>query len=329
MAKTRRIVDALQWLAARRVIAMNSPPVSRRRFVGTALAVVAGAPYLARGAARGGFEVGLVADAQYADVAAKGTRFYRQSLAKLAAAVDHFNGRDLDFCVHLGDLIDREWRSFDEILQPLAQSRQHWHQLLGNHDFEVLDALKPRVPERLGMAQRFTSFGHGGFHFVVLDTNDVSTYAHAAGSPEHAAASRELARLLAAKVRQAKPWNGGLGAAQLAWFDGECVAARVAGRKVIVLAHHPVFPEQEHNLWNAAAVLAVIDRHPHVVAWLNGHNHAGAYAERNGVPYLTMRGMIETADTNAFATAQFLADRIVLTGHGREPSREMVFRRAP
>jgi len=62
------------------------------------------------------------------------------------------------------------------------------------------------------------------------------------------------------------------------------------------------------------------------VAWFNGHNHAGAFGERHGVPFLTLHGMVETADTTAFATAQVLADRIVLTGHGREPSREMVFR---
>jgi hypothetical protein len=93
-----------------------------------------------------------------------------------------------------------------------------------------------------------------------------------------------------------------------------------------VLAHHPVFPEGPHDLWNAPEVLALIDRHPHVVAWLNGHNHAGAYGERKGVPYLTMHGMVETAASSAFATARVLADRIVLTGHGREPSREMKFR---
>lgn len=305
---------------------MSAARTSRRAFVRTALTAVVGAPFIARGAMRAGFEIGLATDAQYADVEAKGTRFYRQSIAKLGAAVEHFNGRDLAFCAHLGDLIDREWRSFEEISKPLASSRHRWHQLLGNHDFDVANELKSGVPQRLGMAWRYGAFDHGGFRFVVLDTNDVSTYAHAAGSPEQAAAAKELARLQAAKIRQAKPWNGALGAGQLAWFERECAAARTAGRKVIVLAHHPVFPDNDHNAWNSAAVLEVLDRHSHVVAWLNGHNHAGAYGERHGVPFLTMRGMVETADTNAFATARILGDRIVLTGHGREPSREMKFR---
>jgi 3',5'-cyclic AMP phosphodiesterase CpdA len=304
---------------------MKTPPVSRRTFLHATLGAAA-APWLARAATDSGFEIGLAADAQYADIPDKGTRFYRASLAKLDAAVAHFQGRDLAFCVHLGDLIDREWNNFDAIAARLQPSRYRWHQLLGNHDFEVLDAKKAAVPARLGMRWRYGSFDHGAFRFAVLDTNDVSTYAHAAGTPEQAAAAQELARRQAAKVRQAKPWNGGLGAKQLAWFEDLCAVAKREGRRVIVLAHHPVFPANDHNLWNAADVLAVLDRHPHVVAWLNGHNHAGAFGDYHGVPCVTLHGMVETAATNAFATARVLPDRLVITGHGREPSRELKFR---
>jgi hypothetical protein len=302
------------------------PRMTRRTFLEATVGAIAAAPTIARGAEAEGFTIGLVADAQYADIEPKGTRHYRKGLTRLAEAVEHFNGCDLAFCVHLGDLIDRDWKSFDDMMRPLAQSRPRWHQLLGNHDFEVLDEQKPRVAERLGMPWRFGTFDHGAFRFVVLDTNDVSTYAHAVGTRQRTEAEKELARLEAAKMRQAKPWNGALSAAQLSWFDRACGEAREAKKRVIVLAHHPVFPENEHNLWNAADVLAVIDRHPHIVTWLNGHNHAGNFGERNGVPYVTMHGMVETATTTAFATAKILPDRLVLTGHGREPSRELVFR---
>ncbi|MDZ4289209.1 MAG: hypothetical protein U0984_14685, partial [Prosthecobacter sp.] len=79
-------------------------------------------------------------------------------------------------------------------------------------------------------------------------------------------------------------------------------------------------------LWNNEDVLKLISKHRHVVAWINGHNHAGAFAEIEGVPFITMHGMVETADTNAYATAEVHADRLIITGHGREPSRELVFR---
>lgn len=300
--------------------------MKRRGFLRNMIGAAAVAPFVGRGAERDGFEIGLVADAQYADVEPKGTRYYRASLARLGEAVEHFNGRQIAFCVHLGDLIDREWKSFEEITKPLAGARQTWHQLLGNHDFEVLDEKKAKVPERLGMAWKHGHFDHGGFRFVVLDTNDVSVYAHAAGTKERDEAEKELARLLAAKVPQAKPWNGAIGARQMAWLERTLAEAREKQLRVIMLAHHPVYPANPHNLWNADEVLAVIDRHPHVVAWLNGHNHVGNYGERNGVPFLNLKGMVETKDTTAFATARVLADRIVLTGHGREVGREMRFR---
>jgi 3',5'-cyclic AMP phosphodiesterase CpdA len=300
--------------------------MTRRHFLGTTLAALAQPALRTHGATTDSFEIGLVADAQYADVPPKGTRFYRESVARLGVAVDHFNGRNLAFCAHLGDLIDRSWDSFDAIERPLATSRHPWHQVLGNHDFDVLESYKPQVPVRLRVPQRYRFFEYRDFVFVILDTNDVSTYAHAAGSPEQIAAQAELTRLQAAGAPQAKPWNGGIGPAQLAWLDQCCREARTAGRKVIIFAHHPVFPAGGHTIWNAPEVLALLSRHRNVVAWLNGHNHAGAFATHEGVPFLTLRGMVETANTSAFATAQLLPDRMLITGHGREPSREMIFR---
>jgi hypothetical protein len=134
---------------------INQRLVSGRTFLKSTLSTAA-APYVARGATRAGFTIGLVADAQYADFDDKGTRFYRKSIAKLGEAVEHFNGCDLAFCAHLGDFIDREWKSFEEIMWPLARSRQRWHHVLGNHDFDVLEELKQKVPDRLAMPQRYS-----------------------------------------------------------------------------------------------------------------------------------------------------------------------------
>jgi 3',5'-cyclic AMP phosphodiesterase CpdA len=179
----------------------------------------------------------------------------------------------------------------------------------------------------MGLTTRYYAVDHDAFRFVALDSNDVSTYAHPAGTPEQAAGEKELARLQAANLTQAKPWNGGIGSAQLAWLDRTCANAHAEGKKVILFAHHPVAPDDSHLIWNASDVLSLIDRHRNVVAWFNGHNHAGAFEIRGGVPFVTLQGMVETADTTSWATARLFADRIVLTGHGREPSRELVFRR--
>ncbi len=50
--------------------------------------------------------VGLVTDLHYADKPSKGSRYYRQSLDKLATAAAELKQRRPDFIVELGDLVD-------------------------------------------------------------------------------------------------------------------------------------------------------------------------------------------------------------------------------
>lgn len=303
--------------------------IPRRRFlVTTALATAAHGvgPAWVRAADRPALSFGVVADPQYADVAPAGTRHYRQSVAKLTEAVAHFNERDLAFAVNLGDLIDRDWASFAAILEPLLRSRHVFHHVLGNHDFDVADADKARVPARLGRPGRYGVFEFGAWSFVVLDTNDVSLYAHSENTPAHTEARADYKRFAATGAPNAQTWNGAVGERQLEWFEATCRAAAQADRRVIVMAHHPVHPEDAHNVWNFRQLHAVLSRYRNVVAWLNGHNHAGAFDVFDGVPCLTFRGMVETERTNAYAVVHLYPDRMEVVGHGREPSRTLPFR---
>lgn len=302
------------------------PSLPRRRFLRQLALGVAVAPFVGCASRSGGLEVGVIADPQYADIPDRGTRAYRASVAKLGAAVGHFNSRPLEFCVNLGDTIDREWRSYDAILAPLAGSRHRWEHVLGNHDFALLDGEKTQVDARLGIAARHRFFDRPGFRFVVLDTGAVSTYASLAGTEARREAVAELARVKARKLPQAQDWNGAVGPKQLAWFEAVAADASRRGLKVVVFAHHPVAPVGSYDAWDATEVLAALGRHRNVVAWFNGHHHAGGFAQVEGLPCVTFHGMVETPDRNAFATARFLADRVILEGHGREPSRELVFR---
>lgn len=58
---------------------------------------------------------GLIADPQYADAEPSEThpRFYRNSLCKLSKAITELNDHHLEFVVTLGDLVDRDWASFE------------------------------------------------------------------------------------------------------------------------------------------------------------------------------------------------------------------------
>ena len=94
----------------------------------------------------------------------------------------------------------------------------------------------------------------------------------------------------------------------------------------ILMAHFPVFPENVHNLWNASEVIALIEEYPCVKAYINGHNHTGNYGEKNGVHYVTFKGMVDTAD-NSYATVEVTPQDLRITGFGREENRTLAIRK--
>jgi manganese-dependent ADP-ribose/CDP-alcohol diphosphatase len=131
------------------------------------------------------FSIGAVADSQYADEPDAPPRLYHTQPGKLAAAVADMNGHDLAFVVHLGDFIDRDWRSFDTVVPITDRARAPWRFVLGNHDFAVDDAHKPQVAARLHMPGRYYRFVRHGWMFIATDGNDLSSYGWPAGSLEH------------------------------------------------------------------------------------------------------------------------------------------------
>jgi manganese-dependent ADP-ribose/CDP-alcohol diphosphatase len=308
---------------------MGTRRVNRREFIGIGGAATAALALNPRAALAGGgqegFTFGLVADAQYCDFPDRGTRHYRASLGKLAEAARTFNANDLSFTVQVGDIVDRAEASFEQILPVYEGVRRPKHHVLGNHDFPIP---ADQVVDRLGMPARHYHFRKDGWRFVVLDTNDVSLYANPAGSEKHALAGRMLEELRQRGAVNAQTWNGAVGDEQLTWLRHVLAGAAHRGEKVIVLSHMPVYPVNVHNVWNDAAVAAVLEAPGNVVAYFNGHNHYGNYGHRNGVHYVNFHGMVEL-DTNAYSLVRVLPDRLEIEGYGREPDRVLAFEATP
>lgn len=300
--------------------------LSRRTVLAGSAALLAG-PARAQGAP---LRFGVIADPQYADVApnlAMG-RYYANSLDKLAAAIETLNAQDLRFVVTLGDVIDRNFSSYERILPVYGKLRHENRFLLGNHDFEVGAEHLGHVVGRLGMPGPYYDFAVQGVRFVVLDGNDVSLFAPPQGDPRWQLAQERLEKAKAAGLPNAKPWNGSLGDAQVAWLERTLQAAQGAGERVVVLNHYPVLPDNPHNLWDSGAVVALLARSPNVVAYFNGHNHAGNYGEAHGIHFVNFCGMVDTPDTSAFAVVEISGDRLEIRGYGREPSRALPLRTA-
>lgn len=302
--------------------------MKRRTFL-RAAAAAGSLPRLARGAGEGAqplLRFGLVADAQYADAEAEGERHYRSTPEKLKRAIEALQREKLAFTMHLGDFIDRDFKSFDVMLPLLAELGHPVHHLLGNHDYSVADSEKAGVVSTLGMPHDYYGFRSHGVRFLMTDTNDLSVYRQPGDSPRTTEANGILEGLKAAKEPGAAKWNGGISSTQLAWLDRELAAADAAEERVFVCGHHPLLPADIHQAWNHAEVVAVLEKHPSVIAWFNGHNHAGGFAERDGLPYVTFRSMLHQRENTAYSVVEVYPDRVAIRGFGREVSRELRMR---
>jgi 3',5'-cyclic AMP phosphodiesterase CpdA len=284
------------------------------------------------------FSFGLVADCQYADIDDVRTdgmdRRYRSAPARLAEAVAQFNRHDLAFVLHLGDLIDQDLANMPIPRKVLAGLRAPVHHVLGNHDFA--GALPGQVNARqdvlgaLGLDRPYYRFTLPGWRFLVLDTNEVGVIEHDPHTPAWQQGQALLDQLTADGRVNAQPWNGTIGAAQRAWLHRELRDAAAGSansespENIVVFAHHGLAPEHHDNLLEDREMLAELGDYPHLRAWINGHNHAGAYAHIGDLHCLTLHGMVETA-TNAFALVHAYADRLEVVGYGREPNRTLTW----
>lgn len=269
---------------------------------------------------------GLITDVQYADADPQGERHYRESVPKLREAVADLAKEKLPFTLHLGDLIDRDAASFAAVLPLLDRLGHPVRHLLGNHDFDVVDAEKPGVSKRMGMPADHYPFTASGVRFLMLDTNDLSTYKHAAGSEETEEAMRMMKSLADGGAKNAKPWNGGVSRVQLEWLKKELAAAEEAKEQVIVCSHHPLLPEEGHHAWNNREVIALLRGQRHVRACFCGHNHAGNEVTDDGVPHITFKSLLHEPGVTAYSVVRLYRDRLAIEGRGREKSRVIPLR---
>ena len=268
---------------------------------------------------------GVIADPQYADAEpwVELDRHYRNSLAKLKQAIDVLNGEELSFVVTLGDLIDRDWESYDAVLSVYDALRHENVLLPGNHDFLVAPERLDAVHRRLGMPAPFHEFCRGGVRVVVIDGNEISLFSTPEGHPRHRIAEQRLEALIADGAVNAKEWNGGIADEQFAWLEDRLVRAAAAGERAVVLGHYPLYPPNIHNLWNCERLLELFERCGNVVAYLCGHNHDGNLGRHGRTWYVNFKGMVDTAADNTFAVVELYADRIEIVGHGREENRSL------
>jgi manganese-dependent ADP-ribose/CDP-alcohol diphosphatase len=271
------------------------------------------------------FKIGLISDPQYCDCDPSGTRYYRESLWKLGAAIDTFNTHSVNFVLSLGDLIDRNTVSLDSVLLRYEKLEMPDYKLPGNHEFfSFPDSIKPAIIGKLGMPGYYYDFHYNNWHFLVLDAMELSAYTHIL-HPELSDEADSLWEKIQGQVN-AYTYNGGIGRKQLEWIRQKLTESKKRSESVILFCHHPVFPyNNDFNLWNDTAVVDLITQFPNVVAFINGHNHLGSYAFNQGIQFFTHRAMVETPTFNSFSVLSVYPDRIEIDGQGLNRDRTWLY----
>ncbi len=211
----------------------------------------------------------------------------------------------LDFVIQLGDIIDGRprledsRRDLDAVLDVLgALAAPLWH-VIGNHGLAIP---RPELEERLGLTRGYRSIRRDGFRFLLVDTM--------ADAPVG-----DLA------------YRGGVGEAQRSWLARELADAEAEGDEALVFAHHPLLGEASEPRFVVSdheETLAVLEASRAAALWMNGHVHAGGYAERHGIHHVTLEGMVEAPPaSNAWAVVEIRPAEIDIVGHGAVTSRRL------
>jgi alkaline phosphatase len=293
----------------------NTTPVGRRAFLkGGSLVLAAGTcPAFARRLlaaeqpAKGGVRFGLITDLHYADKPAAGTRYYRETLAKLAEAAERFRQEKPAFAVELGDLIDAadavetELKYLKRVNREFAAAAKERHYVLGNHCVDTLT--KDEFLGGVGQAKSYYSFDSGGVHFVVLDACFRSD-----GKPYQ---------------RKNSKWtDANVPAAELGWLKEDLKGTH---KKVVVFAHQRLDVANNYGVKNAADVRKVLEGSGKVLCVFQGHSHKNDYKDIGGVHYCTLVGMIEGsgAENSGYAVVEVRADgTAVVTGFRKQKGYE-------
>jgi hypothetical protein len=268
---------------------------------------------------------GVVADCQYAGPGSSPphrVRRYDLSPAKLAEAVETFNDHDLAFVINLGDLIDSAADDLGSVLEVFRDCRAPVRHCLGNHDLAGFGGDVHAAVQALAMPGSYYSWTAADHRFLVLDTNRIGVLDLPPDSVAWRRGAAELGRRFAAGEVNAQPWNGGLDSVQLSWLGRELDHARASSERVVIFAHQPVVPASDHAVLNANDLLAVLSRAGSgLTAYLCGHDHAGGLGWIGHSPAVTFVGMVDT-EQNAYAIVRLYADRMTITGYGREVTRD-------
>ena len=261
---------------------------------------------------------GLLADSHYADREPVGTRYYRDSLAKMRECIQVLNDKAVDFAIHLGDLKDEDESPREagtlEYLRVIEKEYAQFHgpryHCIGNHDLDSISKtqfLQNIENTSIPQDQGYYSFDQKGFHFIVLDPN------YHPGGRHHHKGDFEW-------------YDAHLPEHEWAWFENDLRRTQLP---TVVFCHFTLynFTRDEHPYYVTDYLRAqkLMESSGKVIAVFQGHVHQEDFIEINGIHYCTQLGMIDHGglENNSFAIVEVTAKEIKINGYKRATTKKL------
>lgn len=225
------------------------------------------------------YRFGLFTDIQYADRPKQIGRYYRNALKKANTCIDFFNHAQLDFCVHLGDMIDwpgdptKGCEALRIIMPVMNKFDGSMYYLLGNHDVHSVPRADLSTIWGMRNGQTWYSFDHKGIHFVALDCNfDAENIPYRPGTAQ---------------------WDQCyVPDCELEWLQDDL---RETKSGVVVVMVHALLDDIEnpHVIRNAEKVRKILENCNKQVIVFQGHMHTGYESIKNGIGYYTLPSIVD------------------------------------
>lgn len=272
------------------------------------------------------FSFGICTDVQYADLPTGAgytgrARFYRDSLHSLKRAVSGWKSSEVEFGMHLGDLLDgnnpRDQRevAMTNLLDAFSGLGRPVYHVIGNHclyNFNRQELNGMLDISCSGSGSYYSFSPHQNWRFVIIDTFDVSIMGTSPGSALRHLAEQTLhgrngnenkndpTGLDGLEARFVQ-FGGGVSQVQLTWLTEQLADATSAGQRVVCFSHQPLHPESVHGsykslCWNYNEVLEVMQKAGNVVASFSGHAHKDGMVtdESTGTHFRVLSSILET-----------------------------------
>ena len=258
---------------------------------------------------------GIVTDCHYADADTLGTRYYRESLDKLAECVKLMNPERVDFLIELGDIKDQNSPPVEQrtlsYLQAIEKVFQGFngptYHVLGNHDMDSISKIQflTHVENtNIKSGHSYYSFDLNSLRCVVLDANyraDGTDYDH--GNFD---------------------WtDANIPSEELDWLREDLAAAP---GPVIVFIHQLLDGTGSLYVNNAADVRQILQSSGKVLAVFQGHHHLGSYSNIAEIHYYTLKALVEGSgpENNSYAITEVHPDSsIAITGYRKAVSKQL------